>query len=332
MADARPNTVFTSGSEFAFLIPVRVTTQMTLQKRPAVPVMVKRELLLEAGGKCANPGCTSSRIQFHHIQEWHIHRTHDRAHMIAICPTCHDAVHNGSLTIDDDVIYAWKRIKRPSTSVRAHLYVEPAVTPTVLFGNFPYIASTSNVVLFRLSDYCRFGIRVNSLDVILTELRIAAPNGEVAIEGTDGHILINDPNARLEQRPGHIRVTCSAPSQIVPQWVIDQVRQTPAPPRDGKTSRQNMAEIVGSINGFARSGTVTLLDLNVLEPGVVRVGGAWVDRGLAIVGFNLISIFMYQGGGGAVMQGGGLKGPRITIVGPILEGVWGMNPHDPPLQ
>lgn len=44
----------------------------------------------------------------------------DQDHMIAICPTCHDAVHHGPLEITDDTIYSWKSIKRKPTN-RDHI-------------------------------------------------------------------------------------------------------------------------------------------------------------------------------------------------------------------
>ena len=45
---------------------------------------IKNQLIEEAAGKCANPGCPNRLVQFHHIREWAVCRTHDAAHMIAI--------------------------------------------------------------------------------------------------------------------------------------------------------------------------------------------------------------------------------------------------------
>jgi hypothetical protein len=62
-----------------------------------------------------------------------VYETHDAKHMVAICPTCHDAVHNGPLIIDDQKVYGWKHIKRSKTQ-RDHVYVEPGDSPKLLLG------------------------------------------------------------------------------------------------------------------------------------------------------------------------------------------------------
>src|SRR6202000_2926571 len=92
--------------------------------RLAVPIEIRRRLIEEAGGKCANPGCASFRTHLHHIDEWAVYETHDGDDMIAICPTCHDAVHNGPLAIDDATLRRWKEIDRQPVR-RDLIYVEP---------------------------------------------------------------------------------------------------------------------------------------------------------------------------------------------------------------
>jgi hypothetical protein len=62
------------------------------EHRPAIKRGIRKRLLREAGGKCANPGCMNVRAQIHHIMEWYIYGTHDPNHMIAVCPTCHDEI------------------------------------------------------------------------------------------------------------------------------------------------------------------------------------------------------------------------------------------------
>src|SRR5437588_331436 len=95
--------------------------------KQGVSRQVRRALLREANGKCANPGCPSVNTHIHHIA-YLVYATNDSAHLIAICPTCHDAVHRGALRLDDATLYRWKQLLRRGTT-RAHLYVEPGAQP-----------------------------------------------------------------------------------------------------------------------------------------------------------------------------------------------------------
>ncbi len=71
--------------------------RMAKQQRN-VPKSLKAQLIKDAGDKCANPGCSNWRVHLHHIKHWVVYKTHDGKHMIAICPSCHDAVHtSGSM-------------------------------------------------------------------------------------------------------------------------------------------------------------------------------------------------------------------------------------------
>ena len=55
---------------------------------------VKKRLIQEAGNKCANPGCPVRRTHTHHIRKWAVYQTNDEQEMIAVCPSCHDAIHS----------------------------------------------------------------------------------------------------------------------------------------------------------------------------------------------------------------------------------------------
>src|SRR5436190_22824634 len=110
-------------------------------ERPKVRADVRRRLVDEAGGKCANPGCPTPRTHLHHIAEWAVYQAHDEEEMIAVCPTCHDAIHDGQLEIDDDTIYAWKAIERPKSTRRDHVYVEPGESPTLAIGTMSLVGN-----------------------------------------------------------------------------------------------------------------------------------------------------------------------------------------------
>lgn len=98
------------------------------------PPTLKKYLLEEAGYKCANPGCSNRLIEIHHIKEWCIYYTHDKAHMIAVCPACHDTITRGNLRIDDETLYRWKNITRGELN-HDHIYVERGSPVRMLFGS-----------------------------------------------------------------------------------------------------------------------------------------------------------------------------------------------------
>src|SRR5471032_2843818 len=98
---------------------------MAKQQRKITPAL-KRQLIEQAGGKCANPGCSNWRVHIHHIKHWAVYKVHNAGDMIAVCPSCHDSIHYGRLAIPDEVLYHWKGIARPAVPESAHIYVEPA--------------------------------------------------------------------------------------------------------------------------------------------------------------------------------------------------------------
>ena len=66
--------------------------------------------------------------------------------MVAVCPTCHDAIHYGSIEIDDATVRRWKGIERTPTE-RDHLYVEPAEAPKLLLGTLAFMGTDSGVMV-----------------------------------------------------------------------------------------------------------------------------------------------------------------------------------------
>ena len=100
--------------------------------RQKIRIELKRRLVQEAGGKCANPGCSHWRTHIHHIKHWHVYKAHNANHMIAVCPSCHDEIHHGG-GISDELLYEWKNIPRDHhADIAAHLYVEPSTEIRVL--------------------------------------------------------------------------------------------------------------------------------------------------------------------------------------------------------
>lgn len=224
---------------------------------------MKEKLIKQAGGKCANPGCPTLRTEIHHIRQWAVYQTNDERHMIAICPTCHDAVHTGSLTITDEVLYQWKQIKRPGETTDSYLYIEPGRQTEIIMGSVGVISS-QGVVIFELSDRNTAQFRVVDDDLMILNLSISLASGQKVLRVVENHIRhVKDTSIVYEQRAGRVRVTVPNRGEYVPAWVVDTIREWEP--------------------DFGHDQTLTLLDLEVQGPGQVRAKGIWVERDKAIV-------------------------------------------------
>ena len=63
--------------------------QPSPEDSPPIQRSLEREVLVEAGHRCAIPQCRQIPIEIHHIVPWAICRTHEFENLIALCPTCH---------------------------------------------------------------------------------------------------------------------------------------------------------------------------------------------------------------------------------------------------
>jgi hypothetical protein len=224
---------------------------------------MKRRLFREAGEKCANPGCSASRSQLHHIQEWHVYQTHTEQHMIAICPTCHDAVHHGALEITDETLYRWKEIRRePAT--KGHVYIEPRKNPTVELGTNRLFGPPDGFFAFDLSPQNQWAIRIVDDEILVINSKLSTLSGDEIIRFRENHWIRTDETlVTFNQVPGHLRITTEAIAEFLPVWVRDAVQEVE--PR------------------YASGDEILLLDIEVMEPGLVRVQGLWVDEHTAVV-------------------------------------------------
>lgn len=65
--------------------------------RPAMPADIRRQILVEAGHRCAIPTCRHLDVDIHHIIEWAECREHHPSNLIALCPNCHRRAHKGEI-------------------------------------------------------------------------------------------------------------------------------------------------------------------------------------------------------------------------------------------
>lgn len=225
--------------------------------RPNVPPATKAALRAQAGGKCANPGCPVARTHLHHIREWAVYESHDDEHMIAVCPTCHDAIHLGELPVDDQTLYRWKSITRTDAARRGHLYVEPSREAKLLLGSIS-VTGDAGLVVFELSERNRLSFALQDGEIVLLSLTVTDVRGREVVRLVDGHVKVAaDSGVEYEHVPGHHRITAPHKPLYLPRWVLSRVR--------------------GNEPGFDPSDGVVLLDLEVIAPGIVKVEGVWIE-------------------------------------------------------
>ncbi|CRN08023.1 MULTISPECIES: HNH endonuclease signature motif containing protein [unclassified Pseudomonas] len=217
---------------------------------------IKKRLIAEAGNKCANPGCQNSRVEFHHIELWSIVKTHDESHMIAVCPSCHDACHNGLLVISEDVLYRWKKIQRPTHAVHSLIYAEPTESPRILLGTITFKPSNpGNLTVFELWPNNRLSFTINNtwLQVNAT---ISDSSGKSIASVIDNHLTGNVcMGVELIQRPGKFQLLVPTKKFYLPAEHVIMMR-TVSP-------------------NYGEGEKITAIDLEVIAPGLIKIQGFW---------------------------------------------------------
>lgn len=225
---------------------------------------LKRLLVEKAGGKCANPGCSNWRVHIHHIKHWAVYKTHDADHMIAICPSCHDAVHNGSFKISDESLYQWKDIVRPSSPGSAYIYIEPARYLRILTGSVCIESPFDETTIFELSNSNCLKLRVLDEDILQVNVKLNDSSGKEILRVVENNVRVNKSNvAKFDYRAGRVRITLPVSSNFAPEWLVEQVRYKNP--------------------NFASNDQIIALDLEVIKPGLVRIQGCWPDGNVGVV-------------------------------------------------
>ena len=62
---------------------------MSNEERPSIPAELRRQVLVEAGHRCAIPTCRHIDVDVHHIVPWEQCKKHEYENLIALCPNCH---------------------------------------------------------------------------------------------------------------------------------------------------------------------------------------------------------------------------------------------------
>lgn len=185
--------------------------------RTKVQRRTKTKLLLEAGGKCANPGCAHWRTHIHHIRHWQFYRTHEPEHMIAVCPTCHQAIHSkGGIT--DNTLYEWKGIVRNhDRELVAQIYVEPSSGIRVLAGSMS-ITTDTEAAVFKLSNSNTFRFRITGdNDVFVANGLILDRHGYRLVGIFDNICKVSDCKLIcVDQVPGRLSISILDAKRYLP--------------------------------------------------------------------------------------------------------------------
>lgn len=272
-------------------------------KARRIPSKLKLTLREESGGKCANPGCANWRFHIHHIKHWAIYKSHDGAHMIAVCPSCHDEIHDGKLTISDDILYAWKGIKRKSEDRRDHIYVEPAVEQKILVGTIALQSENPEQIVFQLSNNNRFAFHVHDEDILLIDSVVKTIAGKEVLSILNNYVRAKrDNQISFERRQGKIRICVPATEDYVPSWIVSQMR-------------------VEEPN-FASDGRITVQDIEVVSPGIIRVQGLWIaPEGNIVITADRLS-FVQLGRQGPLSLVGDGEMSVLKFAGPVTSAMF----------
>ncbi|MFJ8006128.1 HNH endonuclease [Streptomyces fagopyri] len=76
--------------------------------RPAIPAELRRQVLVEAGHRCAVPTCRQHPVDIEHIVDWATVKKHEFENLIALCPTCHRRKGSGPDQIDRKALRQYK--------------------------------------------------------------------------------------------------------------------------------------------------------------------------------------------------------------------------------
>jgi hypothetical protein len=87
--------------------PKKTAKPVKLRERKNLPPKTRTFLLTESGYRCAVPTCRGIlALDMHHIWEVAKGGSDDPSNLIALCPTCHNLYHRG--TISPESIYVYK--------------------------------------------------------------------------------------------------------------------------------------------------------------------------------------------------------------------------------
>lgn len=272
--------------------------------RKKLKPLAKIAIIKEAGNKCANPGCSNWRVHIHHIKHWAVYESNDQSILIAVCPSCHDAIHYGQLNISDDTLFKWKGIKRESKPKTTHLYVEPSQEIKLLTGTIALSTTNESATIFELSENNKLSFRVLDSDINLLNIAISDLQGNEVLKVKDNYIKIQDDSlVSFKQVPGHVRISTNHVENFLPVRFL-QIMKAEQP-------------------DYAKNDEAVLLDLEVIKPGLVRVKGCWADNRVAVVITDYSLSFLRDGLQRPLSMVGDGENSVLMFAGPVTSAMFG---------
>mgnify|MGYP001819422394 CR=1 FL=1 len=153
--------------------------------------------------------------------------------------------------------------------------VEPATTLKLLTGTVAVATKNDLVSLFELSSECRLSFRVHDNDILLVDLRIPDAKGQPQIKVADNFVRAQKKGLSFDHVPGRVKIEAPATEQFVPEWLGTLIRKEDPALLDREK--------------------VVLLDLHVLEPGVLKVRGLWIHGNTAVLIADDKLMFVHPG-------------------------------------
>ncbi len=149
-----------------------------------------------------------------------------------------------------------------------HIYVEPGESPRLLLGSV-CVHGNSGLVVFDFSDRHQLSFAVRGDDIMLLNLKVSAASGERLLDVVDGHVRVQRTGIEFRSRPGAVEVPAGFDSPFIPDWVRTQ--------------------LLGEEEFYGMKYKLPLLALKVVDRGLVRVQGLWLepDRGVIITSQGL---------------------------------------------
>jgi HNH endonuclease len=267
-----------------------------------IPKAIKRTLIEEANGKCANPGCAGTRVQFHHIKHWAVCKAHNSEDMIAICPSCHDAAHNGLLRITDEMLYAWKSASRTEDFHHDQLFVEPSNCIKLLAGTIALATTNQSLIVFALSNHNTLAFGIEDDDIVLIRSRLKDLSGQQVLRVSDNRVKVQrDEDVSFTRRPGRVRIEVPSTNRYIYPEMLQQMR---------------------SVDPSFGANRIVALDLEVTAPGVVRVQGMWAAREGGVVITDQVMAFLTAGRPRPLCVAGEGEGSVLIFSGPITTAMF----------
>lgn len=127
------------------------------------------------------------------------------------------------------------------------------------------MTNTERRTIFKLPDSNELSIRILDGDILQTTSRFQSLSGRQVLRVVENHVrVVRNHAIKFDFRPGRARVTVPASGEYIPDWVVQMMRVQEST--------------------FAADGRVTVFDIEVLKPGLIKVKDFWPsDRGVIVI-------------------------------------------------